>query len=131
MWVVQDKPWTQRCKSGVYMDWIGISWKVHCMNPVVWKMPPQPFYATQICRKSMLYDKVLTKPKNIRGVKKRFLLGCDKMFLLGPFKTLLHPNPLGQIIGMVISVSQSRLWRCLMFEIWVLFPVFLHKRPVA
>ena len=52
------------------------------MNPVVWKMPPQPFYATQICRKSMLYG----------GVKKRFLLGCDKMFLLGPFKTLLHPN---------------------------------------
>ena len=79
----------------------------------------------------MLYNKVLTKPKHIRGVKKRFLLGCHKMFLLGPFKTLLHPNLLGQIIGMVISVSQSRLWRCLMFEIWVLFPVFLHKRPVA
>ena len=96
------------------------------MNPVVWKMPPQPFYATQICRKSMLYHQVLTKPKHIRGVKKRFLLGCHKMFLLGPFKTLLHTNLLRQIISAIISICESWFWSSFMAKVRVFFPVFFH-----
>ncbi len=101
------------------------------MDPVVGIVTAQPLDALQVRRQLFCTQGGDVEAQHVGGVEQRFFLGGDKEFLGGPFQAFFDADLLGQVIGVIVGIGQTRFRRAFVAEVRVFVEVLLHQRAIV